>query len=190
MFVGTNGSETIEFRSYSRYWLWHGRFTAGDPGFVSDLDFDSGVAGEQLQLNDGTSLVSVEALGGDDTLFFNDFESVNQNNKYLITSGQIYYPYVYNRPTIAYSHVEHIKLRPQSPSAGAEVRTVTTGMTIEILYPSAGFTTEIGNQPAHSLGTIQGAVTVNGGRIEFNDDNDGHDFTVDKDFVSRPAWCR
>ena len=116
-----------------------------------------------MLLNDGTSLVSVEALGGEDTLFFNDFAVVNQNNQYLITSTQIYFSASDNRPTIAYSHVEHIKLRPQLDCVGAEVRITAAGMTTEIQYPPDNFTTRIGSQPGHSLDTIDGPVTVTGG---------------------------
>ena len=186
VFVGTNGNESIEFRSSGSFWLKHDRFTSGDPGFVSDLDFDSSAAGEQLQPNNGTSLVSVEALGGDDTLFFNDFEVVNSNNVYLITSALISFSVSDNRPAIAYSHVEHIKLRPQLQCVGAQVRDTAAGKTTEILNAPDSFTTTIGS-PGGSLGTIHGAVTVTGGRLVFGDGSDigSYDYTVDWDYVGR-----
>jgi len=48
--------------------LMHNRFSAGDPGFVSDLDFDSTTPGEQTLATGAASTVIINLGAGNDTL--------------------------------------------------------------------------------------------------------------------------
>ncbi len=65
-FNGGAASETIEFDQAGGL-LRHNRFTAGDPGFASDFDFNPNVAGDQtLTASDPAVTVVVNAGGGDD----------------------------------------------------------------------------------------------------------------------------
>ena len=60
---------TVDTTTYGTPFLQHNRFTEGDAGFVSDLDWDSTQAGEQLLAADATSTVIFEDLGaGDDAV--------------------------------------------------------------------------------------------------------------------------
>ena len=45
----------------------HNRFTAGDPGFNSDIDFDSGICGDQT-LSATTAVININAGDGDDAI--------------------------------------------------------------------------------------------------------------------------
>jgi Ca2+-binding RTX toxin-like protein len=47
--------------------LSHDRFTAGDPGFVSDIDFDSTVPGEQTLAIGSASILNINLGAGNDT---------------------------------------------------------------------------------------------------------------------------
>jgi hypothetical protein len=51
--------------------LRHNRFTAGDPGFTSDFDFDSTVAGEQT-LASTSGIVNIDAGDGNDVITLGD----------------------------------------------------------------------------------------------------------------------
>ena len=49
----------------------HNRFTAGDPGFNSDSDFDSATAGDQT-LSSATGVININAGDGNDTIALGD----------------------------------------------------------------------------------------------------------------------
>ena len=49
----------------------HNRFTAGDPGFNSDFDFDTTVAGDQT-LSRATGIININAGDGNDTIALGD----------------------------------------------------------------------------------------------------------------------
>ena len=69
-FTGDATGDTLAF-SLAGPLLQHNRFTAGDPGFNSDLDFDTAVAGDQ-NLTAATAVVNVNAGDGDDTIALAD----------------------------------------------------------------------------------------------------------------------
>src|SRR5262245_60108742 len=64
--TGDLAGDTLAFDSSGGN-LSHNRFTAGDPGFESDQDFDSTQSGVQTLLADGSASVTVNAGDGDDT---------------------------------------------------------------------------------------------------------------------------
>jgi hypothetical protein len=49
----------------------HNRFAAGDPGFASDIDFDSTVPGDQT-LSSATGVININAGGGNNTIAMGD----------------------------------------------------------------------------------------------------------------------
>ncbi|HZE72443.1 MAG TPA: DUF4394 domain-containing protein, partial [Pyrinomonadaceae bacterium] len=61
------GSDTIVLDT-SGGLLHHNRFTAGDPGFNSDFDFDSSAAGDQTLAPSASLVVNVNAGAGDDSV--------------------------------------------------------------------------------------------------------------------------
>jgi hypothetical protein len=67
IFTGDSASDTLVFDATGGL-LRHNRFTAGDPGFVSDLDFDSTAPGEQQLAAAATSSVTVFTGGGADVV--------------------------------------------------------------------------------------------------------------------------
>ena len=53
--------------------LRHDRFTAGDPGFHSDFDFDTSTPGDQtLSATSGAVTITINAGGGDDTILLDN----------------------------------------------------------------------------------------------------------------------
>lgn len=66
-FTGSASSQSIRFDS-SGGLLRHDRFGAGDAGFSSDFDFDSGVPGDQTLPATGSATINVATGGGDDTI--------------------------------------------------------------------------------------------------------------------------
>lgn len=66
-FAGNSASDTIVFQNDNGR-LRHNRFTARDPGFVSDLDFDSFLPGEQTLAAVKSSNVVVNLGAGRDTV--------------------------------------------------------------------------------------------------------------------------
>jgi hypothetical protein len=65
-FTGDATDETLTIMNGGGV-LAHNRFTAGDPGFVSDLDFDSTTPGEQTLAVGALSTVIINLGGGADT---------------------------------------------------------------------------------------------------------------------------
>ena len=66
-FTGDAGGDVLTF-AVAGGSLQHNRFTVGDPGFASDLDFDSAVAGEQFLPAGSTAVVNANAGDGDDAV--------------------------------------------------------------------------------------------------------------------------
>lgn len=66
-FQGNASDDTIVFDQVDGF-LRHNRFTAGDPGFASDLDFDSVEPGVQSLLADSISAVIINTGTGNDTV--------------------------------------------------------------------------------------------------------------------------
>jgi hypothetical protein len=67
VFTGDGAADTLVFDATNGV-LRHNRFTAGDPGFASDLDFDSTASGEQQLPAAATSSVTVHTGGGADVV--------------------------------------------------------------------------------------------------------------------------
>jgi hypothetical protein len=65
-FTGDASNETLNIFTAGPV-LSHDRFTAGDPGFVSDLDFDSTVPGEQTLAIGSPSILNINLGAGNDT---------------------------------------------------------------------------------------------------------------------------
>lgn len=65
--TGTAGSETLVITESGGF-LQHNRFTAGDTGFNSAIDFDSTVAGDQTLAVGAASIVNVTGGGGTDLI--------------------------------------------------------------------------------------------------------------------------
>src|SRR3954454_12891270 len=64
--TGDDASDVLTF-DQSGGLLRHNRFTAGDPGFNSDFDFDTVMLGDQT-FSASVNKVTVNAGGGDDTV--------------------------------------------------------------------------------------------------------------------------
>jgi hypothetical protein len=67
-FTGDAASDNLTFDVTGGGLLRHNRFTAGDPGFASDLDFDSATPGVQTLAAGAGTIVNVNAGDGDDTV--------------------------------------------------------------------------------------------------------------------------
>ncbi|HET6572035.1 MAG TPA: CHRD domain-containing protein, partial [Fimbriiglobus sp.] len=75
-FTGDASGDTLTFTIDGGN-LRHNRFSAGNPGFISDLDFDSAVAGVQTLAADAAAVVNVNAGDGDDTVTLGDGVQLN-----------------------------------------------------------------------------------------------------------------
>jgi hypothetical protein len=101
--IGDAQSDTLTI-TVSGGLLRHNRFTAGDPGFTSDFDFDSTVAGEQMlyigfidiDAGDGNDTIAigpgvyvtfVDGGGGSDTIDYGAYTSPVRVNLGLGTTG-------------------------------------------------------------------------------------------------------
>lgn len=63
--MGDGGNDTLVFSQMGGF-LMHNRATAGDPGFNSDLDFDTTQPGDQMLSVAATSTVNIATGGGND----------------------------------------------------------------------------------------------------------------------------
>jgi hypothetical protein len=68
--TGDGSADLLAIQSQGGLFV-HNRFSAGDPGFHSQFDFDSGVAGDQT-LASATGIININAGGGDDGILLND----------------------------------------------------------------------------------------------------------------------
>ena len=68
--VGDVGSDTLTITQVGGLFR-HNRFTAGDPGFNSDFDFDTITAGDQT-LSSATAIINIAAGDGNDTITIGD----------------------------------------------------------------------------------------------------------------------
>src|SRR5262245_41258623 len=64
--VGDVASDTLTITQVGGLFR-HNRFTAGDPGFNSDFDFDTITAGDQT-LSSTTAIINIAAGDGNDTI--------------------------------------------------------------------------------------------------------------------------
>jgi hypothetical protein len=68
-FIGSRADDTLTIDSTPGGLLHHNRFTAGDPGFNSDIDFDSTVAGDQtISVADPKATFLIDPGPGADTV--------------------------------------------------------------------------------------------------------------------------
>src|SRR4030095_6817212 len=79
-FTGDGAEDTLAFTTAveatsGKVVLMHNRFSAGDPGFASDTDLDSGMPGIQSIAVSDLTQVNVNAGGGNDTVKLGDDRS-------------------------------------------------------------------------------------------------------------------
>lgn len=179
--TGGSGDDTITI-GVQDFWLKHNRFTAGDPGFASDLDWDSSTPGSQLILNDGGSTVNINGGDGNDTMTINDASPVNGNNVYEVTDAFVLLGIGPapggNRPTIWYSNLEGLQLITQSPSnGGVHVLSTRAGTPVTIDGP-ANEAIHVGDPVNHELSSIGADVTITKGGSIIVDDASYPDLTT------------
>jgi endoglucanase Acf2 len=193
-FVGNADSDTIIFDAAEgddglRY-LRHNRFTAGDPGFVSDLDFDSTVPGEQRLLasnfntvvvdtGTGTDIVRIGTASapaselfakftinngddGNDQLIVDDSASVNESNVRVSISATI----IRDEDVVPVMFVTHTGgvfgggIRFISSQNDDQIDVLATRVGESLLLDSAGGVDKVTIGNSGSVQQILGQVTV------------------------------
>jgi hypothetical protein len=179
--TGTGGDDTITI-SVSGSYLSHSE----DSNFNSDVDFDSSADGDQRIMDDHTGSVTMDGLGGTDTMFFRDGPIVNTANKYLITTNSLDPgagfdgPQTTNRPLINFDNIENLRLQTQEFNDNVKVLSTEAGTEWAI---TASLTTNItvGSFGEASLDNVLGSVRIVFGHfvdfIDIDSTND-HDYTI------------
>ncbi|PYK29096.1 MAG: hypothetical protein DME57_11410, partial [Verrucomicrobia bacterium] len=136
-FTGDANSDTIVI-TQSGGFLMHNRFSAGDPGFNSNFDFDSATPGDQTLAAATASIVNINAGAGDDVVILEGKPGALNNLRYLPTgfgAGTVGDDSDSSIPTIHFTEVERIELQVQ-PADGDSVRVDGTIGNDDIqLYP-------------------------------------------------------
>jgi hypothetical protein len=152
-FTGNGAGGTIEFDS-SGGLLRHNRFSSGDPGFNSDFDMNSGVAGDQTLAANTATTVNVNAGNNDDTLRLNgSFGTLNnlRESPTAANAGTVKDDTDNTIPTYNFTGVDHLHLSVQSADGDA-IRVDGTPGNDEIDFFDSG----IGN-----TGTFRGTMDQN-----------------------------
>ena len=122
-FTGDADSDTIVITS-SGGLLMHNRFSAGDPGFNSNFDFDSTVPGDQTLAAIPSKTININAGAGNDVVILQGNTGLLNNFRYLPTAfgaGMVVDDSDGTVPVINFTGVERLELQVQ-PADGDSVR--------------------------------------------------------------------
>jgi hypothetical protein len=120
-FTGDADSDTIVI-TQSGGLLMHNRFSAGDPGFNSNFDFNSAVAGDQTLAASAASTVVINGIAGGDILLVQSKAGVLSNLRYTPTSsggGTVVDDADGSIPTIIFTGIGELRLVVDSADGDA-----------------------------------------------------------------------